>query len=129
MKISSLVNLVVDASDLLDFFEKIDTPDQLISRLELLKRKGTTDLLSCIEGLRGSVSAAVADTIETTGSIDEGDQSGEDDDLAGLEAELAEIEDEENPAENQDDDDLDESESKNPTPTVNVEKPKNDMQP
>jgi len=121
MKISSLVNLVVDASDSLDFFEKIDTPDQLISRLEMLKRKGTTDLLSCIEGLRSSVAAAVADTIETTGAIDEGNQAGEDDDdLAGLEAELAEIEDEGNPAENQADDQPEAPESKNPTPTEKV---------
>jgi hypothetical protein len=125
MKISSLVNLIVDAEDVLDFFsdketgELLTTPDQLISRLDLLKRKGSSEFLLALEGLRSSTSAAMADTIETSGTIDGPvANEGDDDDLQDLDAALADIENEGN---------LDEptTETQNPTATVDAEKAKN----
>ena len=37
MKLSSLFTVITDANDVLDFFEGVDTTDQLVSRLERLK--------------------------------------------------------------------------------------------
>jgi len=96
MKVSSLFNLITDGSDLLDFFQKVDTPEQLVSRLERLKREAPDELLSCIIGLRTSVSTALDDTLEMSAVIDETD----DEDLE-IDRELEQLEGEEtqNPAE------------------------------
>jgi hypothetical protein len=64
MKVSSLFNLIRDASDLLDFFENVESPEQLISRLERLKRQDSRNLLACVDGLRASVDDALEDTLE-----------------------------------------------------------------
>ena len=39
MKISSLFTVMTDANDILDFFENVNTTDQLVSRLERLRRQ------------------------------------------------------------------------------------------
>jgi len=77
MKVSSLFNIIADANDVLDFFINVETTEQLVSRLERLKRQGSDDLLACVEGLRGSVSEALDDTLEMSASLDDDD----DDDL------------------------------------------------
>lgn len=64
MKIANLYNVLTDASNLLDFFEQVETPEQLVSRLERLKRQGTKDMLDCIDGLRGSMADTLDDTLE-----------------------------------------------------------------
>lgn len=94
MKIKHLFHLITDASDLLDLFDQVDTRDHLISRLDLLKRQDTNELLSCLEGLRQSANECLEDTLETGGTLDDVD---EDDDL-GIEAELEEIAREEPPS-------------------------------
>jgi hypothetical protein len=71
MKISSLFDLITDANDVLDFFERVESPEQLVSRLERLKRQGATEMFACLEGLRGSVTSALNDTLEMNASLDE----------------------------------------------------------
>ena len=91
MKFKSLFHLVEDAKDLLDYLEGVDNRDQLISRLERLKRQGTDDLLACIEGLRASVTDALDDTIEMSGTLDDDDLSeGIDEEISQLEAQIDE---------------------------------------
>ena len=73
MKIASLFDLITDASDVLDFFERVDTPEQLVSRLERLKRQGAEELLNCVDGLRSSIAAILQDTLEMSATVDEPD--------------------------------------------------------
>jgi hypothetical protein len=84
VKVSSLFNLIVDSSDLLDFFQKVDSSEQLVSRLERLKREAPDELLSCIVGLRTSISTALNDTLEMSAVLDEPDESDLDSELASL---------------------------------------------
>jgi hypothetical protein len=108
MKVSSLFNLMNDASDFLDFFDGVDTPEQMVSRLERLKRQGADDLLSCVESLRSAVTTTLDDTLELSPSLEDPGDPGDDSDLD----ELADLVDDENS--NLADDDGD-------------EKPKNDV--
>lgn len=105
MKIKYLVNLTTDATDLLAFFEGVETPEQLVSRLERLKRgnseSGTPlreDLLACIVGARASVKDVWEDTIEPSGSLDE-DEDKDDEDNS-IDSFLAQFGDEETPSPN-----------------------------
>jgi hypothetical protein len=75
MKIANLFNLITDVKDFLDLFTGIYEKDQLITRLDRLKRQAPDDVLSCIEGLRADVTAALDDTIEMSPSLDEDDVS------------------------------------------------------
>jgi hypothetical protein len=88
VKVSSFFNLIVDGSDLLDFFQKVDTSEQLVSRLERLKREAPDELLSCIVGLRASIATALDDTLEMSAVLDEPDNDNTD-----LDSELASLED------------------------------------
>lgn len=88
MKVRSLFDVIVDGLDLLDFFTDVESVEQLISRLDRLKRKETAEeLLACIHGQRASINAALEDTLEMSASLDEDDD--EDDDLDREIAKLA----------------------------------------
>ena len=106
MKIGSLFNLCGDSHDLLEYFQDIDTLEQLISRLERLKhlpREDVQELLHCIIGLRASLNRVYDETIETSSTIDGDDLTPDDSDdltpddkptdesVAALEATLEEI--------------------------------------
>ena len=86
MRISSLFDIITDAQDVLDFFDRVESPEQLVSRLDRLKRQGSDELLACIEGLRGFVATALQDTLEMNASLGEPDTSPDDD--LDLDAEL-----------------------------------------
>ena len=73
MKIANVFNLITDARDLLDLFTGVYERDQLVSRLDRLKRQAPDDMLACIEGLRADVTAALDDTIEMSPSLDADD--------------------------------------------------------
>lgn len=89
MKVSSLFNLVTDAKDVLDFFDGVDTPEQMVSALERAKHdRNASDLLDCLASLRASISEALADTLEMSAVLDDDDADDADD---VLEAELAKI--------------------------------------
>jgi len=94
VKVSSFFNLIVDGSDLLDFFQKVDTSEQLVSRLERLKREAPDELLSCIIGMRASIATALDDTLEMSAVLDEPDNDNPD-----LDSELASLGDDLDPRE------------------------------
>jgi hypothetical protein len=94
MKVSSLFNLMNDASDFLDFFDGVDTPEQMVSRLERLKRQGADDLLACIESLRSAVTNTLDDTLELSPSLEDPEDQEDDTELY---SDLAGLADEENP--------------------------------
>ena len=87
MKISSLFTVMTDANDILDFFENVNTTDQLVSRLERLKQQpGRTNLLACIDSLRASISELLDDTLEVSTFGGEAEENPMDD--MALDAEL-----------------------------------------
>lgn len=101
MKISSVFNLMTDTKDLLDYFEGVVTSDQLVSRLDRLKRQ-SDGLLDCIYAANSSVASLLDDTLEISPSLDEPgeDNLGEsitDDELENLTA--SDEEEKQNPAE------------------------------
>jgi hypothetical protein len=102
MKIRLLFDLSTDALDLLDFFDRVDSTEQLVTRLDVLKRKGADELMSCIEGLRASVAGFLDDTVEASGALDDSDDESLDDvekELAELGAETEILEPETSPSE------------------------------
>jgi len=91
MKFKSLFHLVEDAKDLLDYLEGVGNRDQLVSRLERLKREGADDLLACVEGLRASVTDALDDTLEMSAALDDEDVSDNiDEEITLLESQIDE---------------------------------------
>lgn len=68
MKVGSLFDLVTDAKDVLAFFEEVGDKDQLISRLERLKRADPEEMLACLDALRMSVSQLLNETLEMNAS-------------------------------------------------------------
>ena len=95
MQIKSLFNLISDGKDLLDLFTGVEDDEQLVSRLERIKRhvidaskqQEPSDLLLCLEGLRNSIGSALDDTLEMSASLD-------DDDKDPLESAIEELVDE-----------------------------------
>ena len=80
MKISSMFDVMTDAHDILDFFEGVNTTDQLVSRLERLKSQpGRTNLLACIDSLRASLYVLLDDTLEVSTFGGEAEESPDDD--------------------------------------------------
>lgn len=83
MKMQAIFDLMRDAHDILSFFEGVTTTEQMISRLERLKRQAPEDFAECIESLRFSVSAALEDNLELGGPLASDDEEA-DDIFAGL---------------------------------------------
>jgi hypothetical protein len=76
MQVSSLFDLIAESRNVLDLFDGVETRDQLVSRLERLKKgPEASDLMESIDGLRYAVAAALKDTLEMSASIDESDDS------------------------------------------------------
>ena len=73
MKVASLFDLVNDAKLILDFFERVESPEQMVSRLERLKRQGTTELLESLADLRSSIDNVMMDTLEMSALTDDDD--------------------------------------------------------
>jgi len=74
MKVSSLFTVITDANDVLDFFEGVETTDQLVSRLDRLKRQATDNLLDCLYALKSSIATALDDTLEMSADLGEPDE-------------------------------------------------------
>lgn len=77
MQVGKLFDLITDTRDVLEFFDGVDNRDQLVSRLERLKRQGTDDLYANIEGLRVSLAAMLSDTLEMSATLGAGEDSNE----------------------------------------------------
>lgn len=102
MKISSLFNLLNDSQDVLDFFDRVESPEQLVSRLDKLKRQGAEELMTCIIGLRSSAVAALSDTLEMNAVLDDEEDENldlDEDILAGFDDAENPISDVQNPTE------------------------------
>lgn len=77
MKMRALFNLVEDAQGISDLFARVESPEQMVSTLERVKKQHAPEFLELIESLRFSLEAVFSDTLELGGTIDEGDFDGE----------------------------------------------------
>lgn len=92
MKIRSLFDLVQDSRDVVDFFEGVENQEQMISRLERIKKREFNELLACVDALRISIDSALEDTLEMSGSgIDDTDENDADDGDGLEESDLSEL--------------------------------------
>jgi hypothetical protein len=73
MKIQSLFDLLQDAQDLLSFFDGVTNKNQMISRLETLKRQAPENLFDTIDAMRISTSTALEEHLELGGTISDGE--------------------------------------------------------
>jgi len=73
MRIGTLFDLFTDAKDLCALFENVETKDQLVSRLEVLKHKDTDELLGCLAGTRASLDHMYKETFEMSATVSEGE--------------------------------------------------------
>jgi hypothetical protein len=78
MKMQALFDLLQDAQDVLTFFENATTTEQMISRLERMKRQAPDEFLECVDSLRFSISAALEDNLELGGPLAEEDDEADD---------------------------------------------------
>lgn len=93
MKIKSLFDLIQDARDVVDCFENVTTGEQMVSRLERIKRNEHTDFMVLIDALKISLQGVLHDTLEIGSSeMDDDDSELEMDGLS--DDELAEMSEE-----------------------------------
>jgi len=79
MKISGLFSLLTNSTGLLEFFDGVETEDQMITRLEKLKhQEGPSALLDSIYTTRAAVAEVLDDTIETSSTLEGDDFEFED---------------------------------------------------
>lgn len=88
MRLQTLFDLFQDAQEVLSFFDNVTTTDQLVSRLDRLKRQSPEDFAECLDSLRFSVSAALEENLELGGPITSEDD--EEDIFEGLDLETHE---------------------------------------
>ena len=133
MKVSSFFDLLSEGRDLLEPFEDVFNKEQMISRLERLKRQGAEELLLRVEGMRAAITEALDDTLEMSAVIDESPEPESDiDDVLDKIAEESEIPETQNPASPDEAGDAipDTAAAEKPIPeTGAAEDPKNDVQP
>jgi hypothetical protein len=97
MKLSVIFNLVTDGQDVLDLFHGVNNVDQLRGRLRRLSQIEADDLLTCLDGLRTSISATLNATLEMNADIGDPEDELEEEspDLPGIDSELGDLGDEE----------------------------------
>ena len=78
MKIQTIFDLLGASQDLLSFFDGVETPSQVVSRLETLKRGDVVGMLDDLNSLRMSVTATFSDTIELGGSLSSEEEGSDD---------------------------------------------------
>jgi hypothetical protein len=71
MKIQALFDILQDAQDVLSYFENVTDKDQMVSRLDRLRRQDPDELLDTIEALRVSTNTALEDHLELGGTLGE----------------------------------------------------------
>lgn len=89
MKFRSMFELVGDAKDVVDFFGDVESIEQMISKLERIKRREPEEFLVCIQSLKLSIDTALDDTFEMGGGgdLDEEDDNLDDEEISELEHE------------------------------------------
>jgi hypothetical protein len=78
MKVSSFFNTITDLGDWIALFESVDTREQIVSRLERLKRR-PDDILGLLLGSRETLNSAMNDTLEMNADIGEAEIGGDPD--------------------------------------------------
>ena len=83
MKIRTLFNLLDDAQEVTSLFLKVETPEQMVSTLERLKKQGAAEFLESIQTLRLSVEATYEESLEMGGGLgfDDEEETKEDENL------------------------------------------------
>jgi len=76
MRVGALFDEIIAAKNLLDLFTGVENRDQLISRLERLKHRGTDELMHCIEEHRASNTALLDDQLEMSASMPTEEDTG-----------------------------------------------------
>lgn len=105
MKISSLFELIRSSNEVAEYFDGVDSPEQMVSRLERLKKAAPTELMEDVRALRNSVSMLLDDTLEMGRSVndeDENEDEDEEDDLTMSDSEIQSLLDEDSKPENED---------------------------
>jgi len=72
MRMRTLFNLLEDADEIVVLFSRVETPEQMVSLLERLKKQGAPELLETIQSLRLSLQAIMEETLEIGGSLSDG---------------------------------------------------------
>ena len=101
MKIRTLFNVLEDANEISSLFSRVETPEQMVSTLERIKKQGAAEFLETIQSLRLSTEAAFQDSLEMGGNLGFGENEDDNEDenlLEGMEEE-DEIPDEKKPQE------------------------------
>lgn len=78
MKMRSLFSLIQDAQDVAYIFDKVETPEQMVSLLERIKKQEAPAFLENVQALRLSLEAVLNDMLEVGGP-----SPLEDDDIEG----------------------------------------------
>ena len=78
MKIQELFDLLGTAQDLLSYFEGVQTPTQVVSRLEHLKHKDPEYFLEDLGALRIAIHSALSANLEMGGSLSSDDDVPDD---------------------------------------------------
>ena len=71
MRMSSIFDVITDINDFLSLFEGVESPEQMSSRLDRLKRQGSREVYAYLEGLRISRDNLLNDTIEMSPSLED----------------------------------------------------------
>ena len=72
MKFRNLFHLVEDAQEISNLFETVETPEQMASAIERLK-KHPTEVMELVQSLKLSTEAVLEDALEPGGALGEGD--------------------------------------------------------
>jgi Flp pilus assembly CpaE family ATPase len=92
MRIQDLFDFTGSADELLSYFDNVTSPQQLVSRLEQLKRQDPEGLFDSLESLRLSHATVLEANLELGGAL--ANETDEPDNLLGSLAAFAEATDE-----------------------------------
>jgi hypothetical protein len=76
MRVGALFDVIIASHNVLDHLVGVDNREQLISRLERLKRQGTDVMLRDMKELRAAVTALLNDQLEMSASMPGDEESG-----------------------------------------------------
>ncbi len=100
MKFRSFFDVIGDAKDVAEFFEGVETVEQMVSKLERIKRRDAEEFLVCVQSMKISVEQALEDTLEMGSTFEPGDEPDEGDEGNELsDEEFGDLENEEDETE------------------------------
>jgi hypothetical protein len=71
MKFQTLFDLLQSSEEMVSYFDKVTTPEQVVSCMERLKRRSPGDFLDSLDGLRMAIDQALNDSLEMGGALGE----------------------------------------------------------